>query len=98
MTTLMSERTDPCPVCGVPLNKARSPNTDDQWNSCPNGSANYGEHVYLPPSLKGTSVPRTSASKPDGPQSWCGLCRPKSDKNLAPCINHERMRTCSSFD
>ena len=94
----MTDRSSPCPVCGERLNKSRTPNSDDQWVSCPNGSANLGEHLYLPPSVKGNTELRSTNPKPDGSQSWCVLCRGTNDKNNAPCINHEKSRACSSFE
>ena len=94
----MSKRTDPCPVCDEPLNKSRTPSSNDQWVSCPNGSANYGQHVYLPPFIKGFTKLRSTNPKPDGSHSWCVLCRGKNDKNNAPCINNNKKRTCSSFE
>jgi len=62
-----------CPICTKPLNEAQWKNG---YKSCPACSQNEGVHIfYKYPDTFGTTPLRASQKHPDGPQSYCELCR-----------------------
>ena len=65
-----------CKHCGKPLKKSQF-TPDGRKKSCPKCSREDGEeHIFYPyPDDFGQSEKRTASGRPDGPQSWCSLCR-----------------------
>lgn len=74
-----------CSVCGKPLNEAQY-SKDKKYKSCPRCSVLNGkEHVYfLYPDNFGITPKRSTAKHPEGPQSYCGKHRGKSNAET-PC-------------
>lgn len=69
-----------CKICGKSLGKSQY-SSDGNYKSCPNCSQENGEeHVYYEyPQNFGTTLKRSSANRPEGPQSHCESCRFERD-------------------
>lgn len=70
-----------CKFCGKPLSDSQWKNFNGQrYKSCPNCSDKNGEyHVFhLYPDDFGTTLKRSTATHPEGPQSYCEGCRGKN--------------------
>lgn len=61
-----------CVVCNKPLGESQMM---QGLKSCPHCSQRGAEHVFYAPLCFGFTALRSSAAKPDGPQSWCTICR-----------------------
>lgn len=74
-----------CNHCKKPLKESQYKN-GKTLKSCPNCSQDNGnEHVYYKyPDEFGVTDLRSTASQPDGPQSYCTSCRGNNPPNSRP--------------
>lgn len=77
-----------CRHCNKPLQKVQWAD-GDSWKSCPRCSTRNGSmHVfYRYPSYFGTTPDRATETRPEGPQSYCTVCRGNGDPDLSHAIH-----------